>query len=240
MTDMSNFYSFTFYLHDINLKFSFLFFDKIYNTYMKKYTKHKQEIEEQILENSLQLFCKKGLNVSMSMIASQCHTTRATLYKYFSDSDTIMWAIIKKFFEKLGNLLHQETPQNAWNRYFIYFESMISLYKSNPNWFLFLSLFFPEYQKESSTILKERYKMFFTDGAFGTTDTVNFLEQDFYDGSIRMDYQAHSTAVSAAYMACFTLIGIPAIDQELTIKYNMPPIEFAQNAFSIFLEGLKP
>ena len=93
---------------------------------MKKYTKHKQEIEEQILENSLQLFCKKGLNVSMSMIASQCHTTRATLYKYFSDSDTIMWAIIKKFFEKLGNLLYQETPQNAWNRYFIYFESMNS------------------------------------------------------------------------------------------------------------------
>lgn len=207
---------------------------------MKKYTNHIAEQKKHILKNSLVLFCRQGLNVSMSTIAKECHMTRTTLYKYFPDSDSIMWTIIESFYNDLGKLLYAQAPKNALDRYKIFFDSITSLYEKDPSLFYFLNLFFPEYQKESSKIQKEKYKKYFAYGSFGTKDTVNYLEDNFYDGSIRKDLQAHLTAVAAAYTACFTLMNIPMIDTELTIKYGIPPICFAKAAFSIFLEGMQP
>jgi len=54
---------------------------------------HRREVREAILESTVQLVTKHGLrSVTMSQIAEETGIGRATLYKYFSDVESILVA----------------------------------------------------------------------------------------------------------------------------------------------------
>ena len=59
-----------------------------------KYEKHNARQYEQILRAARQLFVEKGIErVSFSAVADSCGIARATLYKYFPDKESLLWAI---------------------------------------------------------------------------------------------------------------------------------------------------
>ena len=93
-----------------------------------KYEKHNARQYEQILRAARQLFVEKGIErVSFSAVADSCGIARATLYKYFPDKESLLWAIHRQALRTFGNALlarAEARPLTALERFSVYFEEL--------------------------------------------------------------------------------------------------------------------
>ena len=100
-----------------------------------KYEKH----------NARQLFVEKGIErVSFSAVADSCGIARATLYKYFPDKESLLWAIHRQALRTFGNALlarAEARPLTALERFSVYFEELARRFELDPDFLLFFDLF---------------------------------------------------------------------------------------------------
>lgn len=86
-----------------------------------KYEKHNARQYEQILRAARQLFVEKGIErVSFSAVADSCGIARATLYKYFPDKESLLWAIHRQALRTFGNALlarRRRVRSRPWNAF---------------------------------------------------------------------------------------------------------------------------
>lgn len=96
-----------------------------------KYEKH----------NARQLFVEKGIErVSFSAVADSCGIARATLYKYFPDKESLLWAIHRQALRTFGNALlarAEARPLTALERFSVYFEELARRFELDPDFLLF-------------------------------------------------------------------------------------------------------
>ena len=96
-----------------------------------KYEKH----------NARQLFVEKGIErVSFSAVADSCGIARATLYKYFPDKESLLWAIHRQALRTFGNALlarAEARPLTALERFSVYFEELARRFELDPEFLLF-------------------------------------------------------------------------------------------------------
>ena len=109
-----------------------------------KYEKH----------NARQLFVEKGIErVSFSAVADSCGIARATLYKYFPDKESLLWAIHRQALRTFGNALlarAEARPLTALERFSVYFEELARRFELDPDFLLFFDLFEKTYQAETA------------------------------------------------------------------------------------------
>ena len=109
-----------------------------------KYEKH----------NARQLFVEKGIErVSFSAVADSCGIARATLYKYFPDKESLLWAIHRQALRTFGNALlarAEARPLTALERFSVYFEELARRFELDPDFLLFFDLFEKTYQVETA------------------------------------------------------------------------------------------
>ena len=93
----------------------------------RKYEKH----------NARQLFVEKGIaRVSFSAVADSCGIARATLYKYFPDKESLLWAIHRQALRTFGNALlarAEARPLTALERFSVYFEQLARRFELDPD-----------------------------------------------------------------------------------------------------------
>ena len=110
-----------------------------------KYEKHNARQYEQILRAARQLFVEKGIErVSFSAVADSCGIARATLYKYFPDKESLLWAIHRQALRTFGNALlarAEARPLTALERFSVYFEELARRFELDPDFLLFFDLF---------------------------------------------------------------------------------------------------
>ncbi|MFR9159230.1 MAG: TetR/AcrR family transcriptional regulator [Ruthenibacterium lactatiformans] len=96
-----------------------------------KYEKH----------NARQLFVEKGIErVSFSAVADSCGIARATLYKYFPDKESLLWAIHRQALRTFGNALlarAEARPLTALERFSVYFEELARRFELDPDFLYF-------------------------------------------------------------------------------------------------------
>lgn len=106
-----------------------------------KYEKHNARQYEQILRAARQLFVEKGIErVSFSAVADSCGIARATLYKYFPDKESLLWAIHRQALRTFGNALlarAEARPLTALERFSVYFEELARRFELDPDFLLF-------------------------------------------------------------------------------------------------------
>ena len=190
-----------------------------------KYEKHNARQYEQILRAARQLFVEKGIErVSFSAVADSCGIARATLYKYFPDKESLLWAIHRQALRTFGNALlarAEARPLTALERFSVYFEELARRFELDPEFLLFFDLFEKTYQAETARRGSAVYERMFRPGDFGSGDTARFLCENFNDGSLRAGLDAQLTAVSATYTAVYVLIGLGKDRAPLSLKYGM-------------------
>lgn len=134
-----------------------------------KYEKH----------NARQLFVEKGIErVSFSAVADSCGIARATLYKYFPDKESLLWAIHRQALRTFGNALlarAEARPLTALERFSVYFEELARRFELDPDFLLFFDLFEKTYQVETARRGSAVYERMFRPGDFGSGDTARFL-----------------------------------------------------------------
>jgi len=122
-----------------------------------KYEKHNARQYEQILRAARQLFVEKGIErVSFSAVADSCGIARATLYKYFPDKESLLWAIHRQALRTFGNALlarAEARPLTALERFSVYFEELARRFELDPDFLLFFDLFEKTYQAETARLL---------------------------------------------------------------------------------------
>ena len=154
-----------------------------------KYEKHNARQYEQILRAARQLFVEKGIErVSFSAVADSCGIARATLYKYFPDKESLLWAIHRQALRTFGNALlarAEARPLTALERFSVYFEELARRFELDPEFLLFFDLFEKTYQAETARRGSAVYGRMFRPGDFGSGDTARFLCENFNDGSLR-------------------------------------------------------
>ena len=196
-----------------------------------KYEKH----------NARQLFVEKGIErVSFSAVADSCGIARATLYKYFPDKESLLWAIHRQALRTFGNALlarAEARPLTALERFSVYFEELARRFELDPDFLLFFDLFEKTYQAETARRGSAVYERMFRPGDFGSGDTARFLCENFNDGSLRAGLDAQLTAVSATYTAVYVLIGLGKDRAPLSLKYGMEAPAMARFLFDAFLQA---
>ena len=207
-----------------------------------KYEKHNARQYEQILRAARQLFVEKGIErVSFSAVADSCGIARATLYKYFPDKESLLWAIHRQALRTFGNALlarAEARPLTALERFSVYFEELARRFELDPDFLLFFDLFEKTYQAETARRGSAVYERMFRPGDFGSGDTARFLCENFNDGSLRAGLDAQLTAVSATYTAVYVLIGLGKDRAPLSLKYGMEAPAMARFFFDAFLRGI--
>ena len=162
-----------------------------------KYEKHNARQYEQILRAARQLFVEKGIErVSFSAVADSCGIARATLYKYFPDKESLLWAIHRQALRTFGNALlarAEARPLTALERFSVYFEELARRFELDPDFLLFFDLFEKTYQAETARRGSAVYGRMFRPGDFGSGDTARFLCENFNDGSLRAGLDAQLT-----------------------------------------------
>lgn len=207
-----------------------------------KYEKHNARQYEQILRAARRLFVEKGIErVSFSAVADSCGIARATLYKYFPDKESLLWAIHRQALRTFGNALlarAEARPLTALERFSVYFEELARRFELDPDFLLFFDLFEKTYQTETARRGSAVYERMFRPGDFGSGDTARFLCENFNDGSLRAGLDAQLTAVSATYTAVYVLIGLGKDRAPLSLKYGMEAPAMARFLFDAFLRGI--
>ena len=141
-----------------------------------KYEKHNARQYEQILRAARQLFVEKGIErVSFSAVADSCGIARATLYKYFPDKESLLWAIHRQALRTFGNALlarAEARPLTALERFSVYFEELARRFELDPDFLLFFDLFEKTYQAETARRGSAVYERMFRPGDFGSAGRI--------------------------------------------------------------------
>ena len=207
-----------------------------------KYQKHTAAQYQQILQGARALFVEQGIErVNFSAVAARCGIARTTLYKYFPDKESLLWAIQHQAFSSLGLALRARQaarPLTALERFAAYFEELVCRFELDPDFIRFLDLFEKTYQTETARRRSDIYNKMFHPGDFGSGDTVRFLCENFHDGSLRPELDPHTTAVSATYTALYALIGFSKDRAPLLLKYGVAAPGAARFLFDCFLRGI--
>lgn len=190
-----------------------------------KYEKHNARQYEQILRAARQLFVEKGIErVSFSAVADSCGIARATLYKYFPDKESLLWAIHRQALRTFGNALlarAEARPLTALERFSVYFEELARRFELDPVSFYFSTCLKKPIRRKRRGVAALFTERMFRPGDFGSGDTARFLCENFNDGSLRAGLDAQLTAVSATYTAVYVLIGLGKDRAPLSLKYGM-------------------
>lgn len=209
-----------------------------------QYHQHNQRQREMILLTARKLFVEQGIEaISLGAIANECGISRATIYRYFKNKDCLLWSIVHYQYQMLGSSLHEKLNQCSAKpttlvRYTIFFQQMMHTFQHSPEAFLFMGAFDSKYQAETASLFSSEYQCYFHSQDFKTKDTVKFLEEDFFDGSVRAELNPHAMAVSAVYLAFYTLVGICKDEKELSAKYSLKGADIVRVIFRQFLYSI--
>ena len=83
-------------------------------------------------------------DVYKRQVAARCGIARTTLYKYFPDKESLLWAIQHQAFSSLGLALRARQtarPLTALERFAAYFEELVCRFELDPDFIRFLDLF---------------------------------------------------------------------------------------------------
>lgn len=174
-------------------------------------------------------------------MADSCGIARATLYKYFPDKESLLWAIHRQALRTFGNALlarAEARPLTALERFSVYFEELARRFELDPDFLLF------------STCLKKPIRRkrrgvaaLFTSGCSGREISAPATLHDFYARILTMapcgaGLDAQLTAVSATYTAVYALIGLGKDRAPLSLKYGVEAPAMARFLFDAFLRGI--
>ena len=205
------------------------------------YEQHRSEQRDFILDAAAALFVERGIDaVSFSTVAASCKMTRSTLYRYFQDKQTLLWAISQRLLGRIGDGMKRRAGNgSAFQRFRAYLEEFYQSFEENPDFLRFFGEFEDVYQEETARRGGEGYQKAFKPGDFGSGDTVRFLTEKFSDGSIRAGLDPTETAVAVTYAGIHAVVGLSKDRDVLALKYGVEAKRLVRLTFDMILHGLQ-
>lgn len=207
-----------------------------------KYTKHRNVQKEKILTVSEELCLTKDIEqISLVDIAKACGLTRATIYHYFSSKEDILWSIFYIHATKLREAQQQVFQQHmtTFERFTALAQLYLSMYKDNPNFFLYIQLFSKVYLKESVS-LDNPWDNEYNTNHMKPGDFVKEIAANFHDGSVRSDLDPLKTTLTIIYGFMNAMQSAHVNEHAIPYKYGMDSCDILEENFTIYLYYLKP
>ena len=209
-----------------------------------KYQRHGQAQTRRILDAAQRLFIENGIDaVTLSQVAAACGITRATLYKYFSSKERLLWEIhhlhMARYGEELKELLGGR-QRTTYQRFSAYFDLLYARFCTDMDSFLFLRVFDSIYQQETVPGGQGMYRKVFHPSDFGSGDTVRLLAANFHDGSVLAGLDPIPTCAALVYSSLSLLSGFAQDARYLPAKYGVEARLLARAALDALLRGIAP
>ena len=207
----------------------------------RKYERHYRQQSDNILDCAETLILQHGIDeVSISDIAKAAEVTRATVYKYFTDKQDILWAV---FFHNQSVIMDSLiTKFDDLTTTYQRFEALTRWPADDEDeydqFLLYTELFFSIYLKADVTddsIWNNPYNRHHIKPG----ETAMLLIQDFHDGSVRDDLDPKQTSVAFLYAvyacASFMLRNRTAIPK----KYGLDIQQVYETQIHWILQSIK-
>jgi AcrR family transcriptional regulator len=215
--------------------------DQVSNEF--KYQKHSEKQYQLILSVAERLFVEKGIEkVKLSDIANECGIMRATLYRYFSSKDEILWHIMRKNTINFSQVLlerFQTSRGTTFERIKIFLDILYEKFVKDTDFYLFIDLFNSTYQNVTSYKDSLVYNKVYKADDFRSGDTVRFLTENFHDGSVKAELDPKITAVTIIYSAISIVAGMSKQVRTLSVKYDVSPEAVVRISLNALLESTK-
>ncbi len=213
------------------------------STHDFKYKKHSEKQYELILEISEKLFIKKGIDkVTLSDISAECGIMRSTFYRYFKNKEEILWYIMLKNAQTFSHKLQakvQAANGTTYDKFQIFIELLYDTFLTNTDFYLFLNLFNDTYQYVTSGNDSPSYNNLYNLTDFHSGDMVQFLSENFHDGSVNPELDPKSTAVTIIYSALSMATGMSKQIKTLPLKYDISSEDVVHTSLLALLSILK-
>lgn len=207
-----------------------------------KYMQHHEIQKHKILEITKELSLQHGIQtISMVDIAKSCNMTRATLYRYFSSKEEILWAIMYMQLTKFNKLIHTALAQasSTYDRFVRITDVFLHQYESNDEFYLYNEIFQNLYLKESA---KEDFQWLneYNKDEVKPGDLVHNLMENFHDGSVDASLDPKLTSVSFVYTCNYIIHCAYDNQKALPVKYKLQSLDYMQHAMEVQLSYLRP
>lgn len=201
------------------------------------YENHRLKQYDHILATAENLFITSGIDkVTVTDIIKTSRLMRSTFYRYFSNKEDVLQAIMQKhttlFFNELSEKLRKSKSQNTYCAFQLFFKELLRKYEMEPNVFLFINLYKSSYMKQTSefpALSTEKQISGYHPGSL-----IKLLLQNYPDESVRFLGTPYEMGVMLVYSSVSFASELVKNDRNINIKYNVS----AQNIFPIYLDTL--
>lgn len=135
-----------------------------------------------VVATSTRLFMQRSISdVTIKDIAQEAEIGEATIYRYFKKKENIVLACILSLQEEVNrNYFHLSEGKTGFEKLEIFYESYLSVFKTNPDYFYFVKEFDAYMYSQKSPFLKDYEKEIYQ----YKTDFLNAYELGLEDGSV--------------------------------------------------------
>jgi AcrR family transcriptional regulator len=206
-----------------------------------RYTNHRENQKEWILEVAEDLFIKNGIeSVTIGSIAKSSRLTRATLYKYFANKEQIALEIFKTITRGWRDRDERDVwnaPGNGYQRLEIFISTFFDQLFQKPRETRFVAEFNYLYARKWPTkmVMKILSENLGEDRQF----VLDCIRQGVEDGSLRKDIDPTLVLASIFNFNSGMLSRIGEMGTKVEGEYGLNVETIFQQICRIYLEGLK-
>jgi len=202
----------------------------------KKYTNHRDNQVDRILDAAESLFIKHGIDlISIGEIADEARISRKTIYEYFPNKQEIAWAIFQKFSqETISTVESWPLPgNNGYQNIESFLFRIVDMLETNPEHMRFIVEFNVLYAKEgNSARVQQMY-------VAQSQKLCQLVQMGIKDGSLRSDLNPDLECSAmlnllAALNNRFALLG-----NRIAEEYGYPYLEIYRGICRSYLRGIQ-
>ncbi len=206
---------------------------------MTQREKNKEIKRTSIIETAEELFGEVGYKkTSMDEIAKRSHTTKRTVYQYFTNKGDLFFAIALKGFKLLLEYTTEmiEDKESGYEKICESSNAYLRFYNTHPRLFLLVAQV-GEIQNEVRDSPYHDEWILFQKNLF--TDFVSIIQLGKDDGSIRADFELPSGAYSIAFLRAGFLQFIARNGASLLKEFDLEREQFIKSSIDLIYRSLK-
>lgn len=202
----------------------------------KKYTHHRENQVDRILDAAEDLFIRYGIDrISMGKIADATRISRKTIYEYFANKQEIAWAIFQKFSQGAATeATHMISPNlNGYQNIENFLFQVGKLLETSPEHMRFIVEFNTLYAREGNASRVQQLH------ASQSRQINELILMGIKDGSLRNDLDPKLEGAAILNLLAALNSRFSLLDAQIAEEYGYPVKEIFRGICTSYLRGIK-
>ncbi|HRJ57417.1 MAG TPA: TetR/AcrR family transcriptional regulator [Anaerolineales bacterium] len=202
----------------------------------KKYTNHRENQVDRILDAAEDLFIRYGIDrISMGKIADTARISRKTIYEYFANKQEVAWAIFQKFSQSAATEARHMTSSNlnGYQNIEHFLFQVGDLLETSPGHMRFIVEFNTLYAREgNATRVHQLHEL-------QSRQIHQLILMGIKDGSLRNDLDPKLEGTAILNMLAALNSRFSLLDAQIAEEYGYPVKEIFRGICTSYLRGIK-